>query len=245
MWGGSVFDQAQGLSIPRMGEAGGGFCIMRHMAVYLYVAPSGSAVLPRAAYRTAKELGAILAAVVMLSACAPELNWREVQLSDADGLSALFPCKPDRLERKVPWPGLPDGLTMRMLTCRAQDRTWALSYAKLPDVTLVEPALRQWPNTMRDNLARAAGPSTTVNARHLGPVTVPHMTPSAHTSVWHFDTALPDQRGQRQPMHIQSWHFVHGMTVFQASVSGAAEPAGAQSSEDVAQAFFGGFHFPG
>jgi hypothetical protein len=33
--------------------------------------------------------------------------------------------------------------------------------------------------------------------------------------------------------------------VFQASVAGPADQAKGQSSEDVAQAFFHGFHFPG
>jgi hypothetical protein len=177
-------------------------------------------------------------------ACAPELNWRTVQAEAADGLSGLFPCKPDRLERKVPWPGVSGGVTLHMLSCEAQGHTWALSYATMPDVTLVEPALREWPAMTRANLVRAAATAQGVQAKDLGPVEVPRMTPSSSARAWSFEGPRADASGQVSSHGIQTWHFFHGMTVFQASVSGALAAHDPQTSEDVTQAFFRSFHFP-
>jgi len=46
----------------------------------------------------------ILAAVLVLAACSPELNWREVR-ADPTALTVLLPCKPDRGTRTVPLAG--------------------------------------------------------------------------------------------------------------------------------------------
>lgn len=48
--------------------------------------------------------GASLAAVLMLVACSPKLDWRTVQ-SPQDGYSALFPGKPDKMDRRLPYEG--------------------------------------------------------------------------------------------------------------------------------------------
>lgn len=187
----------------------------------------------------------MLYALAVLTACAPALNWRAVQVDEADGLTALFPCKPERFERKVPWPGVPAGVTMRMLGCEAQGRNWAVSYVTMPDVTLVAPALQQWPGMTLANLKPAGASSAEARAHDLGPVDVPRMTPSNHARAWFLEGERLDGQGQATKVGLQAWHFVHGMTVFQASVSGVAQASDRQSSEDVAQAFFSGFHFPG
>jgi hypothetical protein len=183
--------------------------------------------------------------VAFLAACAPELNWRKVEAEHANGLSGLFPCKPDRVERKVPWPGIPAGLTMRLLSCTAQGRTWALSYATVPDVTQVEPLLQQWPQMTLAKVREASSVPDAVLARDLGPVQVPRMTPSSLAHAWRFEGLRRDGDGQPQPLALTTWHFFHGMTVFQASVSGTADTSGPQTSEDVTLGFFRSFHFPG
>lgn len=188
---------------------------------------------------------AALCLLPMLAGCAPELNWRKVQPEQAHGLSALFPCKPEHFARQVPWPGVPAGVSMRLLACEAQGRHWSLSYVTLPEVGLVEPALRQWPEMMLANLRQASSSQGQVSAADLGPVSVPRMTPSAHARAWVFEGTRPDAQGRAATVSVRTWHFFHGMTVFQASVSGASAPADPQSSEDVAQAFFAAFQFPG
>jgi hypothetical protein len=44
----------------------------------------------------------LLATVIFLVACTPKLDWRIVQ-SPQEGYTALFPGKPDKLERRIPY----------------------------------------------------------------------------------------------------------------------------------------------
>jgi len=184
---------------------------------------------------------------LLTSACSPALNWREVHPAQADGLKALFPCKPDAHERVVPWPGLTAGATMHMLSCQTDAGTWALSYLTVPDVALLAPAMRELTMAMRRNLgaaAQLAGNGVAVSEQDLGPIVVPGMTPTPQAHGWRFFAQRPDGLGRPMDMDIRAWLFSHGMTVFQASVWRPADVVKAQSSEDVAQAFFNGLQFP-
>lgn len=183
----------------------------------------------------------------LASGCSPALNWREVHPVQVDGLTAMFPCKPDTHERTVPWPGLPAGATMHLLSCQTEAGTWALSYLTLPDVALLAPAMHEFTMSMRRNLGSAAqltGGGQSVAEQDLGPIEVPGMTPSLQARAWHFQAQRPDGLGRPMDMDIRAWHFSHGMTVFQASVWRPVEAVKAQTSEDVAQAFFKGLQFP-
>lgn len=193
-----------------------------------------------------------------MTACAPELNWREVRPAQADGLRALFPCKPLDHTRQVPWPGLPQGALMHVLSCQADEGTWALSYVTLPDVKLIVPSLHEMTMMTRRNLgaasqmaAYAAAPGSDpssvpgLSEQDLGPISVPHMTPMPQAHAWRFTAQRPDGLGRPLELDIRTWHFSHGMTVFQASVWRPAATVKSQSSEDVAQAFFGALQFPG
>lgn len=53
-------------------------------------------------FRRVSRACLLLAVFVLLSACSPKLNWRTVQ-SPEQRYSALFPGKPDKLERLVPY----------------------------------------------------------------------------------------------------------------------------------------------
>ena len=48
------------------------------------------------------KAGVLLAAIILLSACSPKLDWRTVQ-SPQERYTALFPGKPDKLERHIPY----------------------------------------------------------------------------------------------------------------------------------------------
>ena len=48
--------------------------------------------------------GAWLTAVLMLLACSPKLDWRTVQ-SPQEAYNALFPGKPERMDRRLPYDG--------------------------------------------------------------------------------------------------------------------------------------------
>jgi hypothetical protein len=49
-----------------------------------------------------KKFGVVLAFAFLLSACSPKLDWRTVQ-SPQEGYSALFPGKPEKIERRLPY----------------------------------------------------------------------------------------------------------------------------------------------
>ena len=48
------------------------------------------------------KLGVLIAIIVLLAACSPKLDWRTVQ-SPQQRYTALFPGKPDKLERRIPY----------------------------------------------------------------------------------------------------------------------------------------------
>lgn len=48
------------------------------------------------------RVGIFLASVFLLAACSPKLDWRTVQ-SPQEGYSALFPGKPEKMERRLPY----------------------------------------------------------------------------------------------------------------------------------------------
>ena len=49
-----------------------------------------------------QKLGVVLAFTFLLSACSPRLDWRTVQ-APQEGYSALFPGKPEKIERRLPY----------------------------------------------------------------------------------------------------------------------------------------------
>lgn len=196
---------------------------------------------------SASRVGVITLAL-FASACAPELNWREVKAVQADGLLALFPCKPEQHERTLRWPGVSRDVRLHVLSCQAMEGTWALSYATLDDVTEVGSALRGLAEALRANLAAASGavpPAAGVISQDLGGVKVPGMTLDPDARAWRHQAERPDGLGRPLRMDVQAWHFSHGLTVFQGSVWRPQEQVNGQSGEDVANTFFHSFQFPG
>jgi hypothetical protein len=75
-----------------------------------------------ARYRYRVGTLALQASTCLLVACAPSLNWRELQLGR---LSTLLPCKPDTASRPVELGG--QTLTMDMAGCEASGALFAIS----------------------------------------------------------------------------------------------------------------------
>lgn len=66
---------------------------------------------------------------MIVAACSPALNWREVRM-DETPLRVLLPCKPDRAEREVDMGGR--RMALQMLGCDADGATFAVSHAHVP-----------------------------------------------------------------------------------------------------------------
>ena len=80
-------------------------------------------------------------AALMLAACSPALNWRSVAL-DGAAHTATLPCKPDHAVRTVEMAGLP--VELAMAGCEADNATFAISHAALPDPARADTALAHW-----------------------------------------------------------------------------------------------------
>lgn len=65
---------------------------------------------------------------LLLSACSPEQNWREVGL-EGTSLKVQLPCKPDRTTRSVPLGGVP--VDLQVVGCETGDAMVAVMSAPL------------------------------------------------------------------------------------------------------------------
>ncbi|WP_457422336.1 hypothetical protein [Roseateles sp. P5_E7] len=96
--------------------------------------------------------------LVLLAACQPALNWREVRPEQSNAV-ALFPCKPEVEQR----PG------MGLAQCETAGMRFALSWADAPDPSQAGAALK----AMALALAAKVGQPLSV----AQPLQVPGMTP--------------------------------------------------------------------
>lgn len=108
------------------------------------------------------------AAALLLAACTPEFDWREVRPEGVD-LVAMFPCRPGRLERDVELAGRP--VRLALLSCRAGDALFAMAHADIGDADRIAPALDE----LRASVVRNIDGTETERRPYL----VRGMTPSA------------------------------------------------------------------
>lgn len=85
--------------------------------------------------------GALAATFLMLPACSPALNWRDVR-PEGTRLVLLLPCKPDKAEKTVPLGGKPTRLMM--VGCNAGNATFAVAVADIGEASAAAPILAQW-----------------------------------------------------------------------------------------------------
>lgn len=107
-----------------------------------------------------------LMAALGLQACSPALNWRSVSVPEA-ALQAMLPCKPEQAARTVELVGTP--LSMSMWGCDADGATFAVSYARLADPSLVGKALEHWQVATLARLGASAPLSGTAPAQPFVP----------------------------------------------------------------------------
>lgn len=166
-----------------------------------------------------------------LAACSPALNWREVRPVDSGGLVAWFPCKPQAVERRMSWPGVP-AASVHVLSCRADGLIWSLTYARMPDADTMLRTQAGWSEAWR---SRPGYVSQAIAPLAGGGLTVP-----AGGLAWALSANAPDVA----PRSGRAWHFSHGLTVFQASVWGDQPRESLTKGEDVTTTFTNGLHFP-
>lgn len=83
----------------------------------------------------------LTAACLLLAACNPAFNWREVR-PDNTALAVLLPCKPDKATRSVPLGG--QATELAMLGCETGGATFAVATATVKDASQVAAVLSGW-----------------------------------------------------------------------------------------------------
>lgn len=165
--------------------------------------------------------------VVALSmlACSPALDWRESR-PEGSGVAMMFPCRPERQER--PARIGTETLAMRLYSCHAAGSTFALVNADATDPSRVEALLEAWRGQAIANVDGIAAAEATP--------TIPGATPNAQSARLRIVGKRPD--GRRVVAHAA--FFVKGLTLYQATVIGAEEPA----DREAIDTFFGSIRLP-
>lgn len=162
-------------------------------------------------------------AALLLAACSPALDWRELRPEDS-GAVVLFPCRPASHARQVRLAGGEVLLTLH--SCSAAETTWALAVADLADPARVGPAL--------DELRRSAAANIAAHQTRELALVVPGATPNPAAG----RLALAGQRADGTPVQEQVAVFAKGTRVYQATVIGPTLPA------EGLEVFFGGLKTP-
>lgn len=146
----------------------------------------------------------LAAGLLLLTACNPVFNWREVR-PDNTALSLLLPCKPDKAQRSVPLGGRPTELAM--LGCDAGDATFAVAVATLDDAAQAATVLVGWQTATLANLKAAGGGQTS-----------PLKLPGADALPPAVRVRASGQRNDGRAVQSQAAYFSQGRQVFQAVI---------------------------
>jgi hypothetical protein len=80
-------------------------------------------------FRGISKAATLLAVLVFLTACSPRLDWRTVQ-SPQERYTALFPGKPDKLDRRIPYAD--QELLQVLEAVKIEDDIYSISTIQLP-----------------------------------------------------------------------------------------------------------------
>ena len=102
------------------------------------------------------KAGALLAAIILLVACSPKLDWRLVQ-SPQERYTALFPGKPDKLERRIPYEE--QELQQTLEAVKIDDDIYSISSIQVPviQVAATEKIIAQLKNNLVERAKSSGG----------------------------------------------------------------------------------------
>ncbi|MBI5908193.1 MAG: hypothetical protein HY853_06395 [Burkholderiales bacterium] len=163
---------------------------------------------------------AMMAGLLLLMACNPAFNWREVR-PDNTGLTLLLPCKPDQAQRSVPLGGQPTELAM--LGCDAGGATFAIAVATLAapgEAGQVSAALAGWQTATLTHIKAGAEQVTLLKV------------PGAALQPQAVRVRATGQRADGSAVQSQAAYFAQGRQVFQAVIYAD------QITPEVAETFF-------
>jgi hypothetical protein len=117
-------------------------------------------------FKTCCTAVAICAASIFLAACSPKLDWRSVQ-SPQERYTALFPAKPDKLQRQIPFDG--QELSQVLEAVKVDDDIYSVSSIKLTStqVALLPSLMAQLQSNLLDRAKASGGAVEIVNTSYL------------------------------------------------------------------------------
>jgi hypothetical protein len=112
------------------------------------------------------RLTAPLAVALLLAACSPALDWRDVRPKDVNIL-LTYPCKPEQIAQDVLLAG--QTVKMSMTGCVADKMTFALAHARLPNAQLAAVALAQLHASAVNNVQGKVTASARITPKNATP----------------------------------------------------------------------------
>jgi hypothetical protein len=149
-------------------------------------------------------LVASLATALLLSACSPALNWRDVRTEDT-GLGFLMPCKPDAAKKILPMGA--QIAELKLLSCNAGNATFAVASADIANQAATSAVLAQWQAAALANIH--AEPSA---------VSSPFKLLGASSEPAAVLVKAQGKRPDGAPTSSQTVYFAQGSRVFQAVI---------------------------
>jgi len=112
------------------------------------------------------KAGLLLAGVILLIACSPKLDWRTVQ-SPQERYTALFPGKPDKLERCIPYQE--QELQQTLEAVKIDDDIYSISSIQVPanQAVATEKIIMQLKNNLLERAKVSGGIVVEENASYL------------------------------------------------------------------------------
>ena len=167
---------------------------------------------------------ALAAALLVLGACSPTFNWREVR-AESVSLKALLPCKPDKAARSVPMAGRQ--IELKVLGCDAGGATFALLAGDIGDPLRAGDVLAQWRTATLANMRSAAGSARDRPFLPAGAMALPQS----------LRVMASGQRADGSKVENQAAYFARGSHVVQAVVYADQVPV------EAAETFFASLGF--
>ncbi|HSM22203.1 MAG TPA: hypothetical protein VK876_08350 [Rubrivivax sp.] len=171
---------------------------------------------------TARSAAGAGGAALLLAACAPALDWRDVR-PEGSNMTLLMPCKPTAQQRRLPLAGA--AVILSLHACSADGQTWGVAHADVEDPARVAAALAE--------LRVSAAANVDAGAAEPLQLQVPGATPQPASERVRLEGHLPDGR----PVQVQVAVFAQGTRVFQVTALGERLPG------EAAETFFGSIRF--
>lgn len=164
----------------------------------------------------------LLGLALVLAACSPSLNWREVR--PGGELKALLPCKPDQGSRRQNLAGRE--IEVQMLGCEAAGALYAVSVAELGEARHAQAVQVQWQANLLGNMQATASTSSAWSLK------------GANTLLEPVRLKARGLRPDGQPVAVEAVWFAHGTGLYHAVIY--AERIAPEMSEP----FFSGLELP-